>query len=595
MLRFGPFELDPGREELRRGTLVLRLPNQPLRILLMLVRRAGEVVSREEIQAEIWGAETYVDFEHGINSAIRHIRHVLGDHAETPRYVRTLPRRGYSFIATVERIEHEPVADPVERIPEPAPVASPPPRGRRAVPAAAWTATAIAITLTLVVTLVAAARRYAGKQSSARSIAVQPFRLHGAPIAGVDERSFAEEVRVTLARLPRRHVALVEDPARADVVIDGTIRQTEDGVRAIVSLTDRRSKTRLWSETLLRPAIRKEGLAVDAAHRVMREVARRFLPPPRTQPRLETQVKPSALASYQRARLLHTRAQAYDWMRTRELYEAAIREEPQFAEAWSGLSDLWAEQALRGLAGGRPHAAARAAECARRAIVIQPRNPEAHSTLGLIAAQRDYDLAAAEDALRRAAAADPEYIDARVNLAMVLSMRGQADEALREFTAAQQLDPVELDLTPFEPLLYLHARRYEDARARYREIIAVQPDAPAAKWGLLQTNVAQKNWSEALATAIALRQKPDELGVSPNEAGFLKLYRGFEGALLANRGRFNDYFLAIYYAQIGERDRAFELSTAPSTPASPRSRTSWSTRASTTSAATLASAPSSAA
>jgi tetratricopeptide (TPR) repeat protein len=376
----------------------------------------------------------------------------------------------------------------------------------------------------------------------------------------MDERSFAEELRGTLGHLAPTQVSLIDAPARADVVIDGTIRQAEDGVRVIVSLTDAKSQTRIWSETVQRPATRKEGMAVEVAHRVTREIARRFLPPPEHEPPLETKAKASAVALYRRARLLHSRSQAYDWMRTKELYEAAIREEPRFAEAWSGLSDVWAGQALGGPIAECDRAAARATDCARRAVALQPRNAEAHSTLGLLAAQRNYDLAAAEDELRRGAAGDPNYVDGRVNLAMVLTMRGQTEESLREFALAQQLDPVDLDLSPIEPLLYLHARRYEDARARYREILAVNPESKAAAWGLLYTYIAQKNWREALKVA-AMIQKPVETNVPPTEAGFLKVYRGFETWLQEGRRRevFNDYFLALYYAQLGDRDRAFEL------------------------------------
>src|ERR1041384_6574653 len=119
LLRFGPFELDPVGEELRRSGTRIRLARQPLHILLLLIRRAGEVVSREEIHAAVWGDETYVDFEHGINSAIRQIRSALGDNAEQPRYVRTLPRRGYSFIAAVEQ-----VATADEAVVEPKPTPS---------------------------------------------------------------------------------------------------------------------------------------------------------------------------------------------------------------------------------------------------------------------------------------------------------------------------------------------------------------------------------------------------------------------------------------------------------------------------------------
>ena len=166
MLRFGPFELDPEGEELRRSGTLVRLAHQPFRILLLLIRRAGEVVSREEIHAAIWGDETYVDFEHGINSAIRQIRSALADNAEQPRYIRTLPRRGYSFIAAVEH-----VANPAEPVVEPKP--SPPAR-----PAAPRGIVAVAI----IVALLAASYRFvqtspsSSKRSHDRSRAIPPSR-----------------------------------------------------------------------------------------------------------------------------------------------------------------------------------------------------------------------------------------------------------------------------------------------------------------------------------------------------------------------------------------------------------------------------------
>ena len=561
LLRFGPFEIDPASEELRRSGLIVRLPRQPFRILLLLVRRAGEVVSREEIHAAIWGEETYVDFEHGINSAIRQIRFALGDHAESPRYVRTLPRRGYSFIGRVEHGARNDAAGPVERVVECAPEAEPR-RMRIATRTAAISAAAI-IAVALLVAWMATSRRAAPKaRTGGRTIAVMPFRRLGPAIAGVDERSFAEELRARIATLPDAHVSLIDATARtrADVVIGGTVRSSEDGIRVIVSATDAASQTQMWSETFHRPARRKEGMTVEVAHRVTCEIARRFLPPPRREPLLQTKASPPALALYKRARLLHSRSQAYDWMRTKELYEAAVRAEPRFAEAWSGLSDVWAGQMLSGPMPGREAAAAQASDCARRAVALQPRNAEAHSTLGLIAAQHDYDLATAEDELRRATAADPGYVDARTNLAIILTMRGQFDESLREFAAAQQLDPVGLEINPLEPMLYLHARRYEDARARYREVLAVTPESPVAIWGLMYTYIAQRNWADAL-TFLSMLGAGSVEDVPATEAGFLKVYRRLDGFMDTGRrgGKFNDYFLALYHAQLGDRDRAFEL------------------------------------
>jgi DNA-binding winged helix-turn-helix (wHTH) protein/tetratricopeptide (TPR) repeat protein len=550
LLRFGPFEIDPEDEELRRAGTLVRLARQPFRILLLLIRRAGEVVSREEIHAAIWGNETYVDFEHGTNSAIRQIRSALADNAEQPRYIRTLPRRGYSFIAAVEHVANadEPAVIPIA---EPK---SEPPRPRRSTVGIA----AVAI----IVALLAASYRFVQTSAttpSARAIAVEPFRRLGPPIAGVDERTFAEELRATIARLPRAQVSLIDGGGRADYIISGTVRQTEDGSRAIVSIVDAASRTQIWSETFQRPAKRSDGMAVEVAHRVMRELAHRFLPAPHGEPALRTQAPPKVIALYNRARLAHSRSQAYDWMRTKALYEAVLHQEPRFAEAWSGLSDVWIGQALEGPIAACDRAAARALACAQRAVALQPGNAEAHSTLGLLAAQRDYDLATAEDELRRATGSDPQYVDARVNLAMVLAMRGQADDSLREFTIAQQLDPAGLDLSQFEPLLHLYARRYEDARARYRDILAVNPDSVGATWGLMFTYIAQKNWSEALALAATIR--PEAIKAVPaTEEGFLSVYRGFDLYLQDGRrqAKLNDYYLAIYYAQIHDRDRSFQ-------------------------------------
>jgi DNA-binding winged helix-turn-helix (wHTH) protein/tetratricopeptide (TPR) repeat protein len=565
LLRFGPFELDPAAEELRRAGLVVRLPRQPLRILLLLVRRAGEVVSRDEIHEAIWGSETYVDYEHGINSAIRQIRYALGDHAGTPRYIRTLPRRGYSFVAPVERVAHPlegralspAVVEPVRRAESPAVQKD---AGRRRItPRIAVIAAMIVMAITAMAAIVTR-RSVESRKNSAREIAVLAFRRLGPAITGFDERAFAEELRAKIGTLRRTHVSLVDAAARtrADVIVDGTIRQSEDGIRVIVSVADAKTQTQLWSETFLRPDKRKEGMAVEVAHRVMCELARRYVPAARHEPPLKTRAAPPVIAQYRRARLAHNRSQAYDWMRTKGLYEAALRDEPKFAEAWSGLSDVWANQMLFGPMAERGEAARQAENCAKRAVALQPANPEAHSILGVIAAQRDYDLATAEDAIRRAIAADPGYADGRTNLAMILAMRGQGEEALREFATAQQLDPIALDISPIGPLLHLHARRYEDARARYREILAVNPDSQAAAWGVLFTYIAQQNWAEAIAFARKLR--PGD-GAPATREGFLQVYRSFEDFVLdgRRRGVFNDYFLALYYAQLGEKDRAFAL------------------------------------
>lgn len=546
--RFGPFELDSDREELRKGGQLLRLPHQPFRVLLLLVRAAGEVVTREEIHREIWGEETYVDFEQGINAAIRQIRFALSDHADVPRYVRTVPRRGYSFIAPVSRETSEVTGEAAEA----AEHEGQPFR---------WKTAAAVMSAVAALMLAAFALwhlRQPERTSEPRTIAVLPFRVIGNAPDGIDVRTFGEELRATLATLPRRHIAVLDSsaPARAHVTIQGTIQRVPSGVRVIVRGNDERLHTQLWSRTYDRPLGIASGLSVEVAHRVMCVVAEQFLPPARHEARLLTNVSPRARSLYRRGRIERNRSlDERDWTRAKELYEAALREEPRFAEAWSALSDLWIEQ-VHGVNADQPAAVREAAACARRALALQPANAEARTTLGLIAYQWEYDFGEAEEAFRRATLDDPDYYDAHVNLAMVLASRGRFDDALNEYAVARELDP---GVHHVQPLLYFLARRYDDALAGYRDMLVFYPDSVYPKFGLFSTYVAQENWAEAIAAARAMTNtEPARTDLPPSEQGFRAICRTVQPAMddAYRQGRFDEYHVALFYAELRDDDRA---------------------------------------
>src|SRR5271169_297682 len=114
VVRFGVFQVNLRSGELRKHGLRLRVPGQPFKILAILLERPGEVVTREELQKHLWPDDTFVDFEHSLNSAIKKLRAVLGDSAESPRYIETLPRLGYRFVAPVDAGE-PPVVAPVQQ------------------------------------------------------------------------------------------------------------------------------------------------------------------------------------------------------------------------------------------------------------------------------------------------------------------------------------------------------------------------------------------------------------------------------------------------------------------------------------------------
>ncbi len=115
LLRFSSFELDLEKQELRKRGVLVKLQAQPLKVLALLAERPGELIARDEIRRHVWGAGTFVDFDQGINVCIRQIRQALGDRAGSPRFVETLPRRGYRFLAPVERPEPVAATEPAAR------------------------------------------------------------------------------------------------------------------------------------------------------------------------------------------------------------------------------------------------------------------------------------------------------------------------------------------------------------------------------------------------------------------------------------------------------------------------------------------------
>jgi DNA-binding winged helix-turn-helix (wHTH) protein/tetratricopeptide (TPR) repeat protein len=557
-IRFGPFELDPDREELKRSGLDLRLHGQPLQILRLLLDRAGEVVTREEIQTAIWGDETHVGFEQGINTAIRQIRSVLVDNAAAPRYVRTVPRRGYVFIAPVERVER-PDGIKAEAAPEiAAEVAPRPKRPARRSAAAVTIAAAMAILLaTSSFVVVLAARRH--RLRAAKTIAISPFRAIGTKSTGIDERAFAEELQAAIGLLPARHVRLITEPdGRADIVIDGTVQRTPEGLRVIASAVHADTGMQIWSETYERPSDWTDGIAIETAHRVALAIASRYLPPPKREPPLVTQVKAKALEPYRRARLERDQ----DPATAERFFQLALAAEPRFPEALSGLADISGERMLAGPPPIRAEAAQSAADYARRAIELQPCNAEAWSMRGLIALQYDYDLAVAEDTFRRAIACDSEYAVTHFNLAAALAARGKFNEALHEYEIARQLDPATFGVHPMEARIYLYARRYDDSLVRYRESLAVSREAPPLLLGQIAAYAAQHRWRDAITasqTLADLRELPKH-NAPATEDGFQQVYRNLEPYIreACERGTFNDYIAAAYYAELGDRERALE-------------------------------------
>jgi DNA-binding winged helix-turn-helix (wHTH) protein/TolB-like protein len=199
--RFGIFTFTPSTGELRRGDVPVRLQSQPAKVLALLVRRRGEIITREALQREIWGDGTHVDFERGLNFCIAQVRTALGDSAESPRFIETIPKQGYRFIAPVEPVV-EPVAQPFRAAPSDEHITVPPRAGPR------FSGSTLAVLATTALLLIAATIAWARIRQDPPTIVVVPFYNEtGKPELDVVARSLGDAVVASLAA-----------PSRADAV-----------------------------------------------------------------------------------------------------------------------------------------------------------------------------------------------------------------------------------------------------------------------------------------------------------------------------------------------------------------------------------------
>jgi len=554
--RFDRFELSEEREQLRKRGVVVHLAPQSFRLLLLLVSRAGRVVTREEIQAELWGSATFVDFEQGINAAVRRIRFALNDSAETPRFLQTLPRRGYCFVAPVERF------DPEETIPAAegdrgalrevaAPNAEPPVQERRRISHAA---------IALLVVMIAAVVLTRGphQQRSSAMWDVKPLRV--SMVEGEGD-AYTTALRQRLARMQPERITWTTANAPADVRIVILPRNASDGRRVEALLLDGATGRALWRETLA-PTVETSEFPFEAAVRISRAFIEQRLRVPQHRMSVRSHAAPRALALY-REGLAMRRAPVpqRDLDRAVELFEKALMLEPRFAEAWSAIGDVWTERTLLWMGESRRTAMTQARTALDRALVLDPELAEALNDRGLLLMRFERKYAEAEASMRKAIAADPAYVDAHCNLALLLSAMGRHVEALESMRRAEVLDPETYSPSSLRALLELMARRFGDARAEYHALLVLAPHSGVARRGMLSSAIATRQWDDAASSlSVLLKERIEIPPDGPDRAAVLRQHlRRLAPTLIAlERGnQLDPYTLACLHAESGEVEAAF--------------------------------------
>jgi len=582
VLRFDIFELDVRAGELRKNGVKLRLQGQPLQVLAALLKRPGELVTREELRAQIWQADTFVDFDHSLHNAIARIREVLGDSAETPRYIETLPRRGYRFVAHVEGIstrEPERSAETVQPSEAPAPLARS--KARAALAVALLTVVMIALALWL---LPAISHRTTAVPPM-RSIAVLPLdNLSGDPsqeyfVDGMTDELITDLAKVGALRVTSRTSVMrykgtkkslpeIARELNVEGIVEGSVTRSGNRVRVTAQLLHAPEDQHLWAETYERDLGDVLKLQSEVAQAIAQQVRAQLTPQQQDRLGSVRQVNPEAYDAYLRGRYYLTNqfTTAQPLNRAKGYFEESIRKDPNFALAYSGLADSYAFLAyIRGVA---PESAYQSAtEALRKASALDDSIGEIHDTRAVLSWRYKLDLDTAEQEFNRAIALAPSYSCAHEDHAVYLGFVGRRADALAEVAKSNELDPGPSSAMA-ESATYYQLRDYERLVEASRRGVASNPKEWVEYYNL---GVGYEGTGKLLE-AISEYQKAVELSAGDQDAtaalahAYAVIGKRAEASKIlrdlqqkAKSSYISPYLLATIYAGLGEKDRAFEL------------------------------------
>jgi TolB-like protein/DNA-binding winged helix-turn-helix (wHTH) protein/Flp pilus assembly protein TadD len=583
VLRFDSFELDIRLGELRKRGVRLRLQGQPIQVLEALLKRAGDLVTREELRAQIWPADTFVDFDHSLHNAIARLRDALGDSATAPRYIETLPRRGYRFIGKVEDIGVEtpilvpPKSEPLDEVPQPA--------------QATRTRTALVLVLLVLAAIgvsfwtVRMASHRAGPVLPLRSIAVLPLEnLSGDPsqdyfVDGMTEELITDLAKVDTLRVisrtsvmhykgTRKALPEIARELNVDGIVEGSVMRSGNRVRITAQLLNAPSDRHLWAETYERDFGDVLKLQSEVAQAIVQQVRVQLTPQQQTRLHSARQVNPEAYDAYLKGRFYLTAqfTTAQPLNTAKSYFEESVRKDPGFALAYSGLADSYVYLAFFHQLS--PQVAYRSAkEALRKALELDDSIGEAHDTLGLLRWRYEWDWDAAQQEFNRAITLAPSFSCAHEDRSIYLGFLGRRADAMAEIAKSKEMDPGPSSAMA-ESATYYQLRDYERLLEASRRGVVSHPN----EWVEHYSLAIGYEGTGKLLEAVSEYQKAVEMSNSDQDAvaslahayavigqpaEARKILRDLEQK--SKTVYVSPYIIATIYAGLGEKDRAFEF------------------------------------
>lgn len=590
VVRFGVFELDLRSRELRKHGLRIRLQNQPFRVLQLLLENSGKPVTREEFQRQIWPGNTVVDFELGLNTAVKRLRQALGDSAENPHYVETLPRLGYRFIfpvntnslpfsltepqksngLTPQRLESGEVAS----VSEPLAVDT------RTVRRSGWMATLAA----LLVVSISAGGYLAGRRRSViatgieiHSIAVLPLEnLSADPeqeyfADGMTDALVTELAQISSLRVISRTSTMAYKGTRkplpdigrelnVDGIVEGSVVRSGNRVRVNAQLIVAKTDRHYWAGTYERGLDDVIHLQNDLAQAIANEIQVKLVPAEQKRLTQARPVDPQAYEFYLKGRYFWNKRTDASVQKSIEYLRESIQIDPNYALAYAGMADAYI---VRGDLSPEEKFS-KAKEMATKAVQMDDELAEAHSALAMSLFSYDWDWVGAEKEFRRALALNPNYAMAHQWYAQFQKAMGQQSSAMAEIKRARELDPLSLIIGGGRGE---SGGQYDVMMDSNRKKLELDPTFAGAYLGLGRAYAQKGMYQDAIS---AFQKGFDLSGGAPSYLANLGYAYGrwgkrTEALKIAgqmeelSRNRYvSPYDVALVHVGLGEKDLAFD-------------------------------------
>ncbi len=563
-----------------------------MKLLEILLEHPGEVVTREELRSRVWPSESFGDFDQALNIAIGKLRSALGDSAESPRFIETLPKRGYRFIADVSVVDTDARPKRQEPVAGDQPATDPgqktqgiglavAPQGRLS--PTRWIIVALALALSLAILSVWRFRSRAPAPMGIRSIAVLPLENLSGDASqnyfadGMTDELITDLAQISALRVISRTSVMVYKGARkplpqiarelnVDAVVEGTVLRSGDQVRITAQLIEASTDKHLWSQSYegeLRDTLALQNRVASA---IADQIRINLTPQEQAALKSAKAVNPEAYQSYLKGRYFWNKRTADGLKVALAYFKQAIEEDPKYAQAYSGLADTYALLGDWQYAVMTPKEAfPKAKAAAIKALELDSTLGEAHNSLAFVLDGFDWDFSSAGREFQRAIELSPGYATAHHWYAWHLSLSGRFDDAIAEMKKAEYLDPLSLIINADLAELLVLAHSYDESIRQSRKTIEMDPNFALAHNQLAQAYLQKHMYDEAVAELLKAVQLSDDSPTCIANLARAYVASGKPSAAVkllgdlkkrSNPGYSNASEIAMIYASLGDTDQA---------------------------------------